>query len=148
MTERERGYIYAVSRLYDDFEHANQRTRLAAYEQAMRELTQREPADTEAMIFHAVSLVAAASPMDKTYAKQLEAGRTLEALWAKQPNHPGLAHYIIHAYDYPSLAGKARIAAQRYATIAPSAAHALHMPSHRFTRVGMGQQSIERTLGR
>jgi hypothetical protein len=143
VSERERGYIHAVSRLYEDYEHVKQPARLAAYEQAMRELTLREPADTEAIIFHALSLVAAASPTDKTYAKQLEAGKILEALWAKQPNHPGLAHYIIHAYDYPSLAGKAREAAQRYATIAPSAAHALHMPSHTFTRVGMWGESID-----
>ncbi|MDB4875311.1 MAG: repeat-containing protein [Gemmatimonadetes bacterium] len=143
VSERERGYIQAVSRLYDDFEHVDQRTRLASYEQAMRELMVRAPADTEAIIFHALSLVAAASPTDKTYAKQLEAGKILEALWAKKPNHPGLAHYIIHAYDYPSLAGKARVAAQRYATIAPSAAHALHMPSHTFTRVGMWRESVD-----
>jgi hypothetical protein len=142
-SERERGYILAVARLYDDFEHVDQRTRLAAYEAAMRELTRREPADTEAKIFHALSLVASASPTDKTFARQLEAGRILEGLWAKQPQHPGLAHYIIHAYDYPPLAAKAREAARRYAAIAPSAAHALHMPSHTFTRLGMWTESVD-----
>lgn len=88
------------------------------------------------MVFHALALTATALPTDKTYANRLKAGAILEALWAKQPNHPGLAHYIIHSYDYPALAGKAKAAAQRYADIAPSAAHALHMPSHTFTRVG------------
>jgi hypothetical protein len=142
-SERERLYIRAVSRLYDDFEHVDQRTRVAAYEAAMRDLTVREPADTEAKIFHAISLVASASPTDKTFAKQLEAGRILESLWARQPQHPGLAHYIIHSYDYPPLAAKARAAARRYAAIAPSAAHALHMPSHTFTRLGMWQESVD-----
>jgi len=142
-SERERGYINAVSKLYDDFEHKDQRTRVVAYEQAMGELAMQQPADTEAKIFYAISLTAAASPTDKTYANQLKAGSILEPLWAKQPNHPGLAHYIIHTYDYPALADKARAAAQRYASIAPSAAHALHMPSHTFTRVGMWQESVD-----
>jgi hypothetical protein len=142
-SERERGYVHAVSQLYDDFEHKDQRMRIVAYERAMNDLATKQPADTEATIFYAISLTAAASPTDKTYANQLKAGRILEALWAKQPNHPGLAHYIIHTYDYPALADKARAAAQRYATIAPSAAHALHMPSHTFTRVGMWEESID-----
>ena len=141
-SERERGYIGAVGQLFDDFERRDQRTRVAAYERAMSELVTRQPADTEAIIFHALSLTAAASPTDKTYANQLRAGSILETLWAKQPDHPGLAHYIIHSYDYPALADKAREAARRYATIAPSAAHALHMPSHTFTRVGMWEESI------
>jgi len=142
-TEREREYIRAVNQLYDDFEHKDQRTRVVAYEHAMNDLVLRQPSDTEAMIFHAISLTASASPTDKTYANQLKAGAILEALWAKQPNHPGIAHYIIHTYDYPALADKARAAAQRYAIIAPSAAHAQHMPSHTFTRVGMWQESVD-----
>src|SRR5881394_1366985 len=142
-TDRERGYISAVSQLYDDYEHRNQPTRILAYERAMNDLTLRQPTDTEAMIFHAISLVAAAPPTDKTYANQLKAGSILEALWTKEPNHPGIAHYIIHTYDYPALADKARAAAARYATIAPSAAHALHMPSHTFTRVGLWQESVD-----
>ena len=142
-SERERGYIQAVSRLYADFERVDQRMRVVAYERAMSDLVARQPADTEAMIFYAIALTASASPTDKTYAKQLKAGSILEPLWAKQPNHPGLAHYIIHTYDYPALADKARAAAQRYASIAPSAAHALHMPSHTFTRVGMWQESVD-----
>jgi hypothetical protein len=143
---RERGYIQAVSRLYDDYEHTDQHTRQVAYERAMAELVAAQPADTEAKIFHAIALVASALPTDKTYAQQIEAGRILEALWAKQPDHPGLAHYIIHAYDVPALAPRARLAAQRYATIAPSAAHALHMPSHTFTRIGLWQQSVDANM--
>ena len=142
-SERERGYIRAVGQLYDDFEHKDQRTRVVAYERAMNDLVIQQPADTEAMIFYALALTAAAPPTDKTYANQLKAGSILEALWAKQPNHPGLAHYIIHTYDSPALADKARAAAERYASIAPSAAHALHMPSHTFTRVGMWEESVE-----
>ena len=142
-TARERGYIDAVGTLYADYEHRDQRTRVVAYEKAMAALAAMQPADTEAQIFHALSLVASAPPTDKSYANQREAGAILEKLWAKQPNHPGLAHYIIHAYDVPALAEKARAAAERYAQIAPSAAHALHMPSHIFTRVGMWHESIE-----
>lgn len=141
-SDRERGYINAVGQLYDDYENRDQRTRIVAYERAMNDLATRFPADTEAKIFHALSLTAAALPTDKTYADQLRAGRILESLFKKQPNHPGLAHYIIHTYDYPPLAARARSAAQRYSSIAPSAAHALHMPSHTFTRVGMWSESI------
>ena len=142
-SDRERGYIQAVGRLYEDFEHTDQRTRVVAYERAMNDLVKRHPRDTEAKIFHAISLAASADPRDKSYANQLKAGGILEPLWAKQPDHPGLAHYIIHSYDSPALADKARAAAQRYAGIAPSAAHALHMPSHTFTRVGMWNESVE-----
>jgi hypothetical protein len=145
-TERERQYIGAVSQLYADYEHTAQRARIVAYEKAMADVAARNPADTEAKIFYAISLVASAPPTDKTYANQLKAGGILEALWAKQPNHPGLAHYIIHAYDVPALAPQAKAAAERYADIAPSAAHALHMPSHTFTRVGLWQESVNTNL--
>jgi hypothetical protein len=140
-SERERGYIAAVGQLYADYEHVDQRTRVLAYERAMAALVAQQPADTEAMIFHALSLIASAPPTDKTYANQLKAGSILEALWVKEPDHPGLAHYIIHTYDAPPLADRARAAAQRYASIAPCAAHALHMPSHTFTRLGMWKES-------
>jgi hypothetical protein len=132
-----------VATLYDDHEHRDQASRVDAYERAMAELVRREPADTEAKIFHAIALVAAAPPTDKSYANQLRAGATLEALWKVQPDHPGLAHYIIHAYDVPALAARAADAARRYADIAPGAAHALHMPSHTFTRLGLWESSIE-----
>ena len=143
---RERAYIDAVGQLYKDHERVDQASRVAAYERAMKDVAARHPDDTEAAIFHAIALVATAAPTDKSYAKQLEAGRLLEQLWTRQPDHPGLAHYIIHSYDYPALADKARDAAQRYARIAPSAAHALHMPSHTFTRVGMWEESVNTNL--
>ncbi|HEU4640975.1 MAG TPA: hypothetical protein VFS44_00880 [Gemmatimonadaceae bacterium] len=141
-TERERGYIGAVAKLYGDPEHVSQQARVDAYARAMADLVARQPADTEAKIFYAISLVAAAPPTDKTYADQRRAGAILEPLWAAQPDHPGLAHYIIHAYDVPALAPRARAAALRYADIAPGAPHALHMPSHTFTRLGMWEESI------
>src|SRR5258705_1374239 len=109
----------------------------------MNHFVMAQPADSGALFFYAVSLAVSAPQTDKTYANQLKAGVILEPLWAKQPNHPGLAHYIIHTYDSPPLADKARAAAERYASIAPSAAHALHMPAHTFTRVGLWQESID-----
>ena len=141
-SERERGYIRAVSQLYEDSERRDQRTRIVAYERAMSELAARYPADTEATIFHAIALAASAPPTDKTYESQKRAGGILERLFAAHPDHPGLAHYIIHSYDYPPLADRAREAARRYTSIAPAAAHALHMPSHTFTRVGMWEESV------
>ena len=141
-TPRERGYIDAVAQLYADYEHVDQRTRVLAYEGAMTDLVARFPADTEAKIFHALSVVAAAPPTDKSYTRQRQAGALLESLWVAQPNHPGLAHYIIHNYDVPPLASRAAAAARRYADIAPAAAHALHMPSHTFTRLGQWEPSI------
>jgi len=145
-TDRERGYIDAVAQLYDNYGNVSQRNRVVAYEQAMANLAAKQPADTEAQIFHAISLVASASPSDKSYANQRKAGSILEALWVKKPNHPGLAHYIIHAYDYPALAPDAARAAHQYASIAPAAAHALHMPSHIFTRTGLWRESVNTNL--
>lgn len=142
-TERERGYVDAVSTLYDAVETTPQGARVAAYRDAMGALAARFPSDTEATIFHAIAITAAASPNDKSYADQLKAGAILERLVAKMPDHPGLAHYIIHTYDVPLLASRAVTAAERYSTIAPSAPHALHMPSHTFTRVGYWQESID-----
>lgn len=145
-TDRERAYIDAVAQLYNDFENIHQSERVGSYSKAMEQLVAKQPADTEAKIFYALSLAAAASPTDKTYANQRKAGSILEPLWKKQPNHPGLAHYIIHTYDYPALAPEASAAAHEYATIAPSAAHALHMPSHIFTRTGLWRESIATNL--
>ena len=142
-TGRERDYIAAVSTLFADHDRIDQQTRVVSYERAMADVVTRHPQDSEAVIFHALSMVAGAPPTDKTYATQLGAGAILERLWMSQPDHPGLAHYIIHTYDYPPLAAKARDAAQRYSRIAPSAAHALHMPSHTFTRVGLWSESVE-----
>lgn len=142
-TERERAYLDAVSKLYANFESTPQQTRLLAYRDAMASLATRFPQDTEAQIFYALALAVAEDPSDKAYADRLKAGAILEKLFARQPTHPGLAHYLIHAYDVPALAGRALVAAQRYATIAPDAPHALHMPSHTFTRLGYWQESID-----
>jgi tetratricopeptide (TPR) repeat protein len=142
-TDRERAYIGAVAQLYKDYATTSQGDRVLAYERAMSDLVMKAPADTEAKIFYAISLVASAPPTDKSYANQRKAGSILEPLWAKQPNHPGLAHYLIHTYNYPALAREGAAAAREYSVIAPSAAHALHMPSHIFTRTGMWRESIE-----
>ena len=142
-TERERAYLAAVGNLYRDFESTPQQARLLAYRNAMGDLAAKYPEDHEARIFHALALAVAADPADKTYADQLEAGTILEQLFEEEPTHPGLAHYIIHAYDVPALAGRALLAARRYSEIAPDAPHALHMPSHTFTRLGYWQASID-----
>jgi tetratricopeptide (TPR) repeat protein len=145
-TARERAYVDAVSQLYAGFETVDQRTRVLAYRDAMAGVAAANADDTEASIFYALSIAAAASPSDKTYADLLKAGAMLEKIIAGQPDHPGLAHYIIHSYDVPPLAPRALEAARRYASIAPSAPHALHMPSHTFTRVGSWQESIDANI--
>jgi tetratricopeptide (TPR) repeat protein len=144
-TERERAYIDAVSQLYDRTDTIDQRTRLVAYRDGMAKIASVYPADSEASIFYALSIsaVAAATPLDASYAEPLKAGAILERLIATQPDHPGLSHYIIHSYDYPPLADRALEAARRYAKIAPDSPHARHMPSHTFTRVGYWQESID-----
>lgn len=142
-TERERAYLEAVARLYDDIDNVPQQVRLRAYRDAMERVAARYPDDHEASIFYALALAAAADPADKSYADQLKAGAILEELFRREPAHPGLAHYIIHAYDLPPLADRALVAARSYANIAPDAPHALHMPSHTFTRLGYWQESID-----
>ena len=141
-TDRERAYLAAVGKLYGDFESTPQQVRLLAYRDAMGNVAAKYPEDHEAQIFYALALAVAEDPRDKTYADRLQAGTILEKLFAEEPTHPGLAHYIIHAYDVPALAGRALVAAERYAEIAPDAPHALHMPSHTFTRLGYWQESI------
>ena len=145
-TERERGFIDAVSRLYANANTLDQRARVIAYRDAMADLAARNPTDAEATIFYALALTASEEPTDKTYASRLKAGAILEQLYRRYPQHPGLAHYIIHSYDVPALADKALEAAKKYGTIAPSAPHALHMPSHTFTRVGYWQESIDANI--
>jgi len=142
-TDRERAYVEAVAKLYTDTETKDQPTRARAYRDDMSALAAAHPDDKEATIFYALALTAAASPNDTTFADQRKAGEMLEKLIVSQPDHPGLAHYIIHSYDAPPLAAKALEAARRYAKIAPSAPHALHMPSHTFTRLGYWQESID-----
>jgi hypothetical protein len=145
-TERERAYIGAVAHLYTNTANTDQRSRTLAYENAMAAVSATYPDDIEAAIFYALSLAAAADPADKTYAKQLKAGAILDSLFVQYPDHPGLAHYIIHTYDAPPLAARAVGAAHRYGEIAPSSPHALHMPSHTFTRVGDWQDSIDTNI--
>jgi hypothetical protein len=142
-TQRERDYIAAVDSFYKDGDKVDHRTRALAYEKAMDQLQARYPDDHEAAIFHALALLGTAPPTDKTYVNQKKAGAILEPLFVEQPEHPGIAHYIIHAYDYPPLAPRALDAARRYAKIAPDSPHALHMPSHIFTRLGLWQESID-----
>src|SRR5258706_13027586 len=109
----------------------------------MEQITQRYPEDSEASIFYALALNATALPGDKPYANQLKAAGILEKVFAVQPDHPGVAHYLIHSYDYPSIAQQGLNAARRYASVAPDAPHALHMPGHIFTRLGLWDESIE-----
>ena len=142
-TEREQAYIAAMKALYQDSESRDLRTRQLAYEKAMEQVYLRYPDDREAAVLYALALNMTALPTDKTYANQLKAGVILERIFAEQPNHPGAAHYIIHSYDYPPIAMQGLTAARRYASIAPAAPHALHMPSHVFTRLGYWQESIQ-----
>lgn len=142
-TARERDYVAAIEVFYRDADKLDHRARALGYEKAMEQLHQKYPDDTEAAIFYALAVRGNALDTDKTYAQQKKAGAIAEKLFAAQPEHPGLAHYIIHSYDYPSLAQRALDAARRYAKIAPSSPHALHMPSHIFTRLGYWQESIE-----
>lgn len=141
-TEREQGYIDAITAFYKDAETVDHRTRAVAYEQAMAALATKFPEDTEATIFYALALNATALPTDKSYANQLKAAEMLNQIFAQQPDHPGVAHYLIHSHDVPALAEQGLDAAQRYAGIAPDAPHALHMPSHIFTRRGLWHESI------
>jgi tetratricopeptide (TPR) repeat protein len=147
-TERERDYVAAITAFYKDFDKLDHRTRVLAYETAMESVYTRYPADREAAAFYSLALLGtvAASPVDKTLARQKKAGEIAEKVFAAEPNHPGAAHYVIHAYDYPELAQKALPAARAYAKIAPDAPHALHMPSHIFTRLGLWQESIESNI--
>jgi hypothetical protein len=145
-TERERAYLAAVGKLYSDYGGTPQRARSIAYRDAMGEVATKYSEDHEAQIFYALAIAASEDPADKTYAGRLKAGAILERLFEEEPSHPGLAHYIIHTYDVPALAGRGLVAARRYSEIAPDAPHALHMPSHTFTRTGYWQESIDSNL--
>jgi len=144
---RERDYIAAIGAYYEG-EGVPHPSRVVAYQKAMAGVAERNPDDHEAQIFHALSILGVAynSPPDKTYARQKEAAKILNGLLAVEPEHPGIAHYMIHSFDYPELAELALPAARAYAKIAPSAAHALHMPSHIFTRLGMWKESIDSNI--
>src|SRR6202047_4407356 len=141
-TQRERDYLDALGAMYADYDKVDHRTRMQAYAKAMEQLAQRYPNDDEAQIYYALALNTSASPADKTYANQLKGAAILEPIAIRQPQHPGVAHYLIHLYDYPPIAEKGLDAARRSAQIAPAAAHAQHMPSHIFTRVGSWDESI------
>jgi len=141
-TARERQYIEAAAVLFRDHATVDNRTRMRAYERAMQAIAEQYPDDTEARIFHSIFMVANASPTDLTFAQQKRAAEVLTRLYREQPRHPGLAHYIIHAFDSPPLAQLALDAARQYADIAPAAPHAQHMPSHIFTRLGYWDESI------
>jgi len=142
-TQRELDYIAAIETFYKDHDKVEHRVRAQNYEKAMEALTAKYPQDKEAAIFYALSLNITLNPNDKTYANQLKAAAILEKVFADQPNHPGVAHYLIHSYDFPPIADKGLDAARRYAKIAPAAPHAQHMPSHIFTRLGYWQESID-----
>ncbi|MCW8087827.1 hypothetical protein [Sabulicella glaciei] len=141
--EREAAYVDALSQVFAGDDLTQHRARLGDFRDAMGRLHARFPDDAEAAIQYALLLGVAASPADKTYADQLRGATILEAEWERQPEHPGIVHYLIHLYDYPPLAARGVRAAERYATLAADAAHALHMPSHIFTRIGRWEGSIE-----
>src|ERR1700722_1716095 len=141
-TEREIAWIEALATFYQDYATVPQQRRTANYEAAMARLWARYPDDAEAGIFYALALNEAADPADKTYVRQLKAADILERLEVKYPSHPGIPHYIIHSYDYPELAMRGVFAAARCAKLAFSAPHALHMPSHIYSTLGMWQEVI------
>jgi hypothetical protein len=145
-TERERDFIDALAVMYVDYDKTPQQVRVQSYLQKMAALAAKYPDDDEAQIFYAITLNVAASPADKTYANQLKGAAILEPIWQRQPQHPGVAHYLIHLYDYPAIAAKGLPAALRYSKIAPNSPHAQHMPSHIFTRVGYWKESIAANL--
>ena len=142
-TERERGYISALAVFYSDPEKKDYLKQADAYSDAMAKLYQQYPDDLEAGAFYALSLLAAQTPGDTSHTAQKKAVAVLEPLFQKQPDHPGLAHYIIHSCDTPDLAPMGLDAARRYADIASSSAHAVHMPSHIFARLGLWQEDIQ-----
>src|SRR6201987_4151369 len=145
-TERERAYISALGVFYSDPSKANYLTQAAAYSDAMAKLYQKYPDDLEAGAFYALSLMAAEKPSDSSHEATKKAVAVLNPLFQKQPDHPGMAHYIIHACDSPDMAPMGLVAARRSAEVAPSSAHAVHMPSHIFARLGLWQEDIQANL--
>jgi len=145
-TDRERDYIAAIEAFYKDSDRLDHRTRALAYEKAMERVYLSYPKDREAAIFYALALLGTGPITDKTFANQKKAAGILNRVLPQEPRHPGVAHYLIHSFDYPQLAYLALPAARSYARIAPSSPHALHMPSHIFTRLGLWQESINSNL--
>jgi len=146
-SQREREFVDALLAYYVDYDKTARRPRLQAYLKAMEGMAQRYPDDDEVQIYYALALNVAASPNDKSFVNQLKAAAILEPILKRQPDHPGVAHYLIHTHDYPPIAHKGLDAAHRYSGIAPAAPHAQHMPSHIFTRVGAWKDSIASNLG-
>ncbi len=145
-TEREREYIAAIEEFYKNSDKVPHRQRALAWRNAMQRLSARYPEDHEAAIFYALALIATAPPADSTYTNQKQAAAILNRILPEQPDHPGISHYLIHSYDSPQLAILALPAARSYAKIAPASPHALHMPSHIFTRLGLWDESIQSNL--
>jgi len=145
-TEREKDYIAAIAAFYRDNDKLDHRTRAVAYEKAMEQVYLKYPEDREAAVFYALALNATALPTDKTFANKRKAAAILDQVWKEQPSHPGVVHYLIHSDDTPQLAEAGLDAAICYAKIAPDVPHALHMPSHIFTRLGLWQQSIDSNI--
>ena len=145
-SERAELYLDAIKVFYKDWENVDHKTRELLYEKKMEQIYKTQKDDTESAIFYALAITSAADPNDKTYSNQKKAGTILQKLFKEKPNHPGIAHYIIHTYDYPEIAETALSTARRYAEIAPASAHAQHMPSHIFTRLGLWQESIDTNI--
>lgn len=145
-SQRETDYIEALAQFYENSDSLDHRSRLLKFEKAMEGVFNSYREDTEASVFYALALNAAVDPKDKTYSRQKKAFQLLDPIFQKQPLHPGLAHYIIHNMDYPGLAVLALPAARKYASIAPASAHAQHMPSHIFTRLGLWDECIKSNL--
>ena len=143
---RESSYLEAVGALYDNWDELDHNTRILKFEKAAEKIYLKYPADQEAAIFYALALRAASDPADKTFTRQRKAGAILNSIFPNEPDHPGIAHYLIHTYDYPELAALALPAARKYASIAASSAHALHMPSHIFTRLGLWDESVQSNI--
>ena len=144
--DREKDYIDAVSIYFKDWQTLDTQTRKLKYESKMKELYVKYPGDVETAVFYSLAILATADLNDKTYSKQKESGEILEDLFKTNPNHPGIAHYIIHNYDSPELANLALKTARQYSVIAPASAHAQHMPSHIFTRLGLWDESIKSNI--
>jgi tetratricopeptide (TPR) repeat protein len=141
-TQRERDYLDALAAFYANYDKLDHRTRAGAYMLKMERVAERYPGDVEAQLFYALSLLATADGLDKTYKNQLKAGGILERVFAEKPEHPGPSHYIIHAYDYPALVDRALAAAQKYAVCVTVVPHAIHMPSHTYVLLGRWQDTI------
>ena len=146
-TQRERNYISALEAFFKDADKVDHRTRTFAYHKAMKRVYESNRSDQEAAVFYALTLIATGTMSnDKTYVREKEAAQILNRVLAREPQHPGVAHYLIHSYDYPALAQLALPAARSYAKIAPASAHAQHMPSHIFIRLGLWQEAIQSNL--